>query len=136
MSKNALYKRTNGVMKKSMFTQAQVSSLLDCSQASVSQWCQGNAPSNKNILKIKEILKYLKLLTRETVDKQRKCEVIRNKFGLTATKVALFIGVTPSTIYRWEKGEIPKVSSLTRIKQGVKSIKSILPAECDFTKVA
>lgn len=136
MSKNALYKRTNGVMKKSMFTQAQVSSLLDCSQASVSQWCQGNAPSNKNILKIKEILKYLKLLTRETVDKQRKCEVIRNKFGLTATKVALFIEVTPSTIYRWEKGEIPKVSSLTRIKQGVKSIKSILPAECDFTKVA
>ena len=136
MSKNILYKRTNVVMKKSMFTQAQVSSLLDCSQASVSQWYQGNAPSNKNIHKIKEILKYLKLLTKETVNKRRKCEVIRDKFGLTASKVALFIGVTPSTIYRWEKGEIPKVSSLTRIKQGVKSIKSILRAEYNSTEVA
>lgn len=121
-------------MKKPMITQVRAAGILNCSQTSVSKWQQGNVPSNKNIDKIKKIIQYLKVLTRQSANKQGKCEEIRRKFGVTPAKVALFLDVTSSTIYRWEKGEIPKSKNLTQINQGVKFMKSILSAECNSTK--
>lgn len=119
-----------------MITQAKVANILNCSQASISQWQQGNRPSDKNIYKIKRVIQYLQALTRQSANKQRKCEEIRNKFDLKVAEVALFLNVTDSTIYRWEKGEMPKSKNLIQIKQGIKIIKSILPTECNSTKAA
>lgn len=123
-------------MKKTKFTQAQMASILACSQASVSQWQQGHSPSGKNIYKIKEILQYLKILTRQAANKQSKCEGIRKSYGLTGANVAFFLGVSAPTIYRWEKGELPKGKKLAQINDAVKVIKSIIPKHHGTTKVA
>jgi DNA-binding transcriptional regulator YiaG len=50
---------------------------------------------------------YFKALVSSSSTRQKKCRKIREDYGLKVKEIAQFIGVTVSTVYRWEQKGVP-----------------------------